>query len=305
MKKRFFAVVFTAFIALVTMFGCTPHNAVAIEGDDGEEEGVIFDSVDDPGPVEIIEDPPEIVEPAPDPDPEPDPEPVIDPNVELSKKYFNVTEEWAKDYGGLFIKQDGQYYSVTDSVPEQNYYNTGIGYLYGTDGTGGIGLWADDTHESYVVHDLDVIFPVYREGDEAIFFEQEDMSESLTFVPITQKGYTVSAYSFNKAGYTLCILKDWEDLLNTGRLWTTNYELMDSNGDSVEDIRSLEREKEYTIKYDEGEISLLANCRYYEKTGEAITITGINQEESLLYDLTVLPSGDYFIIEQNSFITIE
>jgi hypothetical protein len=288
------------------VFGCTPHNVVAIEGDDGEEEGLIFDSVDDPGPIEIIEDPPEIVEP--EPEPQPDPEPVIDPNVELSKKYFSVSEDYAKGYGGLYIKHDEQLYAVVDQVPEQNYYDTGIGFHHEKDKAGGIGLWADDSHDSYVIHGLNVYFPIYEEGDSAILYTLEDYHpESLTFVPIEQKGCTISIYNYKNNDYMLCVLKDWDNLIS-GRVWFTNdYEICDAEGNIVENIRDLQEEKEYTVKTAEEDIALEAKCKYYEVDEDgAIEIAGVDQGDgSFEYDLDALPSGDYYVLESFGFMTIK
>lgn len=306
MKRK--SLLFIVSVACISMMlaGCTGDVSAVTEPAE-EQEVVIAEVEPEAGVAEIAEADAEVeTEVAVEAEPEPEPEPEVDPNLELSKKYFAVSEERAREHCGLYVKSGEGLYAVTDQVPEQNYYDTGIGFRYAEDKAGSVAVWADNDHDSYVVHDLDTVFPIYGEGDSAILYVNEKYSpESLTFVPVEEKGYTISAYNYEKDGYVLCVLKDWDDMIG-GRLWYTNYEVYDTDGNLVENIRDLDREASYSIKGDGGEVSLTANCRYYEGNGEAIEITGEDQgDNSFLYDLSELPSGTYFVNESFGFVTIE
>jgi hypothetical protein len=294
------------------MFGCT--DASALQPSEPVEP-VIFDSVDDNQPIEpLVEDDPvtdtDLVVPD-TADPEPvDPEPVepeVDPNVELSWKFLEVSEEWLKDYDGLGVKKDERTYCLADGVPVSNSETTGLCAKNGAYAT--MMCWGDKSSDVLIVDERFVI-PAVSGTDSVAWYGQNP--GSITFVPVDLYGWTLPVL-YNRDVETMNLIKDskyvdWDHQISITDYKSKNVVIADSNGNSVEDVRNINKGETYTVSWDGGQEDLVANWRYY-KADEAskITIKGESTDdpEVTKYDVSSLPSGIYYAIESYALIEVK
>lgn len=316
MKKLY---IFLVAILFVVTFACT--DASAMQGDDPIEP-VIFDSEDDPGPVEttpipaVVEEQPDDPVAPDDAEPEPISEPQVpevDPNEELTWKFLEVSEEWLKEVYGIGLKRDGHLYSISDIVSPGNWEETGMGYK-NPDSEGFICSRGDKGDEWIIVDDRFIIPCVSGKDDLAFYGEP---TPSIKLVPMGNPTYTVPIWQDTDVCKALTVFdgdkrsfKSYDDdLTMIYDYHSKSVQLFDSDGNDVfSDFRDLNYGDVYTLKWKDGEEELKAFWRYYKPTGDAaITLKGeaTDDPEVTKYDFSSVPSGLYFIVESYTLIEVK
>lgn len=311
MKKKSVLVIIMSLV-IVALVGCN-ENVEAIS------------SVDDTQPV-VLEPVSEESEPVPEvvsePEPEPE-EPEVDPNIELSYGYLEVSEEWLKAFdggtGGMGLKRDGKLYDLTWAVPAENRDKYGIGNIDSGDASP---IYLGDYGDEWVINDDRFVFPSVNGDDDLAWYGKPIMT--VTLIPMRLYGYTVPILQDTDKCETLTVYDNgkresssYEDLTviydycnKSGML--KDVRLLDANGvDVFPEFRNLVEGDSYTLKWNDGtehEEKLRAGWRYYKPTGaEAITLTGEATDDSQVakYDFSGISPGLYFIAESYAFVEVK
>ena len=206
---------------------------------------------------------------------------------------LEVTEKFAKETNGVYLRRNGKLYSLGIFVPRETCekYNVGwrrgANYMYGE-----LSVICGETNR-YVTAG-DVAAPVITEGDEIISY-----------------GFTGFNLDYvEKVGYSIMITENtpYKKLwvftslvggpLEIGEYTAPSLEVRDAQGNLMSDYHDLEYMETYTVSWIKGteynEIQMIANCRSYETKGTAYSFTGtVGKNGYATYEFTGVEPGTY------------
>lgn len=144
-------------------------------------------------------------------------------------------------------------------------------------------------------------------ADDVVIGVSSSGSAEIRLTKVDLIGYTVPVIINDSADRRATTLDDGTTFVVASDLSEIN--IVDKDGEVVEDVRNLKYGEEYTVFWYSGtqytEVKMVANCCYRE-TGEIVKIAGkVTKDGYATYDLSGVPVGLYTISGDGGLIRIE
>lgn len=211
-------------------------------------------------------------------------------------KVLEVSETFASEYGGAYLKRNGKLYSLT-KIPIERAVKTGVGQR---------SIW-DYSLAALLIQGIDNYYltagevPIFiiSEGDELVSYKDS----SIGFLPAVFRGYSVRVLESVTTWGIYCDPKTGPTEIRFTK--RSEFQVLNSEGQKEENIHDIEYGEDCFVTWFEGttykEYPMVADCEYYyagPPEGEFLmngtTIDGtLTKNGYATYDLSVLEPGAY------------
>lgn len=260
----------------------------------------------------------------PEPIPTPTPEPTVEPTdpYDVLKMDEAARSYWASRGGNIYLRKNGNYYSLNCGITEENANKYQVGLNSGSKNV--IHTYAYDSVRDHYIS-LGNIPTITVEAGDMIVGEGRT---TFQLTPAIFLGYTIRAVTYPDGQYCVLYLSPNESVnIKTGSV--KQFEMVDSQGNKlpqiqayrnkniyIPDFTNLIQDEAYTISWFEGttyyEYEMVADSPYYEIVGSnfqvnpnIISIEGeLHKEGYASFDLSDVSPGLYYTGAGGIFITI-
>lgn len=293
MKKQQFILFLMTLVMVLSLVGCTndpepasasePRNTIAAGTDVGRNDVLGSDLNAN---TTIAKDPSKGTDVGPNDNPEPGPDTnggkVTDPATagmpaQPADPYevLRVTEDFARAFGGVYLRRNGEFYTLTYATMEKYHDLYGVGRKFDVPLKDFKATQIADFYDSNSRLLISNEVPTFtlEDGDEILGFGDTETD----FFKWTFYGYTCSFVRMGKANYYDFGVPTTKELFKVNGV--DQVELRDADGNLVEDWNSLEKDAEYVASWFKG-------TDYFERPLTA---------KYSSYQLELLPQGRYSV----------